>query len=262
MNIVKGRYIEIEELNVFFAHVRTMLLSHYDTEEYAGITFILGTYSYDDMATIRARHPGRKIIVIQLESIIDGTSWQNPDRTVPHMIGADEIWDYDANNVKALWDWYKVKVDRVIKFEYTKELDKKLYEGPEDIDVLFYGMLSPRRSKVMFDLHKSLYGMARIACIWGFIDHQLDDYIRRAKILLNLHAFEGYGNRQEITRMFYAVINGKCVLSEPSEINHLEGMIVECREVGLMSTIRTLLDNDFYREFGLSARGTFMKGGL
>jgi hypothetical protein len=88
-----------------------------------------------------------------------------------------------------------------------------------------------------------------------FLD--LDYFIRRSKVILNLHAFEPW-NRQEQPRIFYALINGKYVLSEVSQINYFGDYIQQFSlPKDLVSKSVNIISKGKYRELGERAREWF-----
>ena len=81
--------------------------------------------------------------------------------------------------------------------------------GEKDIDLLFYGSLSPRRVEILTKLqdaglapevHFNVYGAER------------DRLIDRAKVVLDIK--QDAGDPDDITRTFYLDSRGACVLSE------------------------------------------------
>lgn len=258
MKTVVGKYIVVDELNDYFSSVTSMLLEHFDIPEYENTVIILGSYIKYPIAMLRSKYPGKRVIVYQLEQMIKvpGDTWCNTKRAIQNLIGADEIWDYDALNIKFLENYHNIVVDRLVPLRYVKSLDRNMKVGKENIDVLFYGQLYGRRLRMIQKLEQCIYGKINLVCLFGITGKELDTYIRRSKIILNIHAFEPY-HRQEQQRIFYLLINGKCVLSEVSQLNNFRDMIVEFNESNLVDKLNYLLENNRYREFGLKAREKF-----
>lgn len=120
------------------------------------------------------------------------------------------VWDYSATNVR---DWqargYQV---RHVPIGYTPNLTRIPKADVQDIDVLFYGFLTPRRTKIIEELKAAgLKVVATENCYGG----GRDNLISRAKVVLNIH----HDGRSlfEIVRVSYLLANGKCVVSECSE---------------------------------------------
>jgi len=258
---IEGKYITIEQHNDCFSDISTMILNHFDTEYLKDSVIILGSYIKQSAYELKKLYPNKKLIIYQLEQLIrvPGDTWHNTDRTIKNLIGADEIWEYDELNVKFLDNFCGIQVDRLVPMRYTKVLDRGMeYNGKEDIDLLFYGQLYGRRLRIVQKLEQSLYGKVKFVSLFGITGDELDEYIERSKVVLNLHAFEPY-HRQEQSRIFYLLTNGKCVLSETSQLNHYKDMIVECNENTIASKLLYLLSNNKYIEYGKRGKEKFMK---
>ena len=57
--------------------------------------------------------------------------------------------------------------------------------------------------------------------------------------------------------MFYPIINGKCIISEISQVNHLKNSIIESDSKSLTDTIEYICSDNRWYEFGLSAKHKF-----
>jgi len=68
-----------------------------------------------------------------------------------------------------------------------------------------------------------------IMCLTGIDDSRLDEFISRSKIILNLQPYklEDGEDRQSQVRIYYPLINGKCVVSEKSKRNYFGNSILE-----------------------------------
>lgn len=129
---------------------------------------------------------------------------------------ADEIWDYDEDNMK-LWNVHGIYPTLHILKPY-KRWD--LYAPVEkDIDVLMYGTMSDRRKNICNHL-KQKYNVVTID--YKIYGDMLDEYILRSKILLNAHVWnENYSIYQEQARMI-RWIGAPCqIISEKSAHNYL-----------------------------------------
>ena len=257
--LIGGDHIQIHVSRAMgFGNVAEMLLEHFDTEEHAGKTIILGDYIFHPVEHFRQLYPGRKIVVYQLEPMVGCETWHPVDRTIAHLRGADELWDYDPLNVTYL-SWYGIEVDRVEPMRYTEALRRIALDPEPSVDVLFYGYLNERRFQILRELQRNLYNQVRFMWLTGFTEPQLDPYIADARIVLNLHAFAPW-HRQEQTRIFYPLINGRLVVSEPSEVNAFGDCIVEAELDDLPEVLRYWLADDRWRQAGLAASERFRLG--
>ena len=124
------------------------------------------------------------------------------------------IWDYSENNIEFL----RGKDCKRIK-KYQIGYHEKLFRIPQrdlkDIDVLFYGSINDRRKKLLNELKES--GL-RVKALFGVYGAQRDEYISRAKIVLNCHHYDA--KIFEIVRVHYLINNAVTVVSEvDSETN-------------------------------------------
>lgn len=136
---------------------------------------------------------------------------------------ADELWDYDEENVKYL---KLIRPDAKLHLltpykEWPKEAEK-------DIDILFYGSMNDHRKKILDELSKR-HNVKVLTKCWG---DELDSWILRSKILLNLHYYTETA-LQEQARMI-RWIGAPCrIVSEPSVHNYLG--VEEMTEKDLLS---------------------------
>jgi hypothetical protein len=249
---IEGRHIRIHKSTAMgFDHASAMLLEHFDVPDRAGSVFILGDYIFHPIEHFRALYPGARIVIYQLEQMVGSATWHPVERTIDHLCGADELWDYDPLNVVFL-GWRGVRVDRVVPMLYTQSLRQVPLQDEPRIDVLFTGYINERRYRILRKLEQQTYNQVRFMWLLGVNGADLDAYIGDARIVLNMHAFEPW-HRQEQTRIFYPLINGRMVVSETSERNWFADCIVEADEDQLAETILSWLADDRWRTFGLEA---------
>lgn len=126
---------------------------------------------------------------------------------------ADEVWDYDELNIKLL---NMIRPD--VKLHVLKPYkDWGKYSPVEkDIDILFYGTMNDHRKKVLDALKKRYH--VEIIKTWN--GDELDRYILRSKILLNIH-FYNECSRQEQARMIRWIGSPCRIISEKSWKNYL-----------------------------------------
>lgn len=252
--IIKGNYIIIHQLNIFFNHVSLMLLEHFDTPKYSNTVFSVGTYIKISFKKLQEIFPNKRIIIYQLEQLMDLPTWQSVSEIVENIREANEIWDYDNLNVLYLKNYCGIKVNKIVPLLFTKSLEKNLIKDNPEFDVLFYGFLNQRRFNIFNQLQNELYGKIKLIWIYGTFD--LDKHIANSKVILNLHAAEPW-NRQEQVRMFYPIINGKTVISETSQLNNMPNEIIETNTDKLSSTFLDICNSDKWKTFGLEAKENF-----
>lgn len=127
---------------------------------------------------------------------------------------ADEVWDYDEQNIEVL---KLIRPD--VKLHVLKPYKdwSKFAPVVKDIDILFYGSMNEHRAKILNELKKK-YKVVVLQNAWGTI---LDNYIMRSKILLNLH-FYYESSMQEQARMIRWIGSPCRIVSEKSWKNYLD----------------------------------------
>ena len=126
---------------------------------------------------------------------------------------ADEVWDYDEQNIEVLM---LIRPD--VKLHVLKHYkDWSKYAPVEkDIDILFYGSMNEHRAKILNELKKKY----KVAIIQTWNGHVLDSYIMRSKVLLNLHYYYE-SSMQEQARMIRWIGSPCRIVSEKSSKNYL-----------------------------------------
>jgi len=126
---------------------------------------------------------------------------------------ADEVWDYDEENIKVL---SLIRDD--VKLHILKPYkDWSAYcNSPKDIDILFYGSMNAHRKRVI-DALSTKY---KVVTLHTFDSLLLDRYISRSRILLNIHFYDECA-LQEQARMIRWIGSPCRIVSEKSVTNYL-----------------------------------------
>lgn len=231
-----------------------MIQENYDTPEYKDHAIIVGicnssVNSYKHNYNIKG-----PTVAYQLEPL-NHNHWFNQDTIVKNLQGADEIWDYDLKNIEILnsLGFNNVKFRPMMLSDSLRTIQN--VENP-DIDVLFYGSVTPYRNKILDQLLNGasvkqddydIYATFNLMCSFGMFGKQLDDLIARSKIILNINPYEN-STRQQQTRIFYALNNDKCVLSQRSDINYYGESIHQYSDANQLAyKIINLLRNDNWK---------------
>lgn len=119
-----------------------------------------------------------------------------------------EVWDYSRRNIEGLTNM-GVSGIKHVPVGYVAELTRIAPAREEDIDVLFYGCLNDRRSKVLQELGD--VGL-NVKAVFGVYGPSRDALIARAKVVLNLHYYDT--SIFEIVRVSYLLSNSKAVVAE------------------------------------------------
>ena len=210
----------------------TKMLEENYNEEIKDSSVVVGACAKRPFSDFKALSEGRKVIVYQLEPLVNN-HWHLPENIITNIKDADEVWDYDLDNIAILKSF---GIDAKHKpCLYTHALKKIENVADPDIDVLFYGTMTERRSRFFSEaFYKAIIPYEQVSIltdmstvmlnqVWG---DQLDHFISRSKIILNLNPYDG-DCRQQQTRIFYSLINNKCVISERSSRNYFGGLIRE-----------------------------------
>ncbi|WP_461480014.1 hypothetical protein [Mycobacterium sp. HUMS_1102779] len=150
--------------------------------------------------------PPKNPIFYNLEQLGDDSPWM----TMPEFVDLFRrypTWDYSRANIERLAALGLPRPTHV-PIGYVPELTR-IAPAPEDIDVLFYGMLSARRYAVLRDLHDR--GL-RVKWLTGVLGASRDAWIARSKIVLNIHYWDA--KIFEIARVSYLLANKRAVVSE------------------------------------------------
>ena len=232
--------------------ITKMVDENYAHEYDSNDVLVLAVHHHQTIEQIKENNPDhKKIIIYQLEPLVDN-HWWSKDYIVSRLRGADEVWDYDLDNIEILKSY---GIDAKFKpFKYTESLKtSKNVENP-DIDVFFYGTLTEHRSKILEIITNCGLIGRTTAWSYGLSKEMLDEFIGRSKIVLDLqdnYKFnkkpEGYIQKQ--SRIYYLLINNKCVVSEKSKKNYFDNLITECDQNDLKDTIDYLLENDRWKYF-------------
>lgn len=244
--------MKIWKYNSVFDHVEATLVELFGKDErFKNVVFVLGYNLLPNLDAVRNAHKGKYIIIYQLEQFYDGSPWAKP-KHLNILSQADEIWDYDRSNMKWLHTKTRLK-SRFMPMVYTESLKRlpSLEEKEPDIDFLFYGYMHQRRAKLLYHMQSQLQGKASIMSLYGTWGEQLDEYIGRSKIILNIHT--GEIAKQEQVRMYYPVINGRCVVSEYSPENYLGDSIVQDKYENLANRAISLWNTGKWRDIAMNS---------
>jgi hypothetical protein len=175
---------------------------------------------YDAILTDEHTVEGRRLIVVGpnllpfagIHVLPEGTilynleqyaHWSNPflrdDRYV--------LWDFSAENSRRLG----LKAKAILPVGYCSCMTHIQHAQKKDIDVLFIGSPSPRRSEILMRLQRN--GIRTQEC-FGAYGAERDTLIARAKVQINIHYAPGA--LMEQPRLAYLMANNCVVLSERS----------------------------------------------
>ena len=117
------------------------------------------------------------------------------------------IWDYSTENVRRLTALGAQSV-HFVPVGYVPEL-ARIPHSSDEIDVLFYGSVNPRRQHILDQLKAR--GL-NVVVLFGAYGEERDRAIARAKVVLIVHFYEA--KIFEIVRAAYLLSNRKAVVAE------------------------------------------------
>jgi glycosyltransferase involved in cell wall biosynthesis len=133
---------------------------------------------------------------------------KSADESYRNLLREYQVWDYSASNATLLTEWLGKHVHHV-PLGYATELSRISRPPEQDIDVLFYGSLNPRRAAVLDQLRQA--GLA-VKYAFGVYGEERDALIARAKVVLNVHYY--LPGVFENVRVAYLMANRKAVIAE------------------------------------------------
>jgi len=147
-----------------------------------------------------------------LGSIIYNMEQMTPAR-VEEMGGRDlfkryTIWEYASSNLP-VWHGFDVHAIHV-PIGHLPEMETISPALEQDVDVLFYGWLSPRRQLVIDRLVSEGLTIKTFGNCFG---SERDAWIGRSKVVLSVHFYDDL-RILEMTRVAHCLGNGVCVVSE------------------------------------------------
>jgi hypothetical protein len=245
--------------NQLVTMVEDNYIAGYNQSDYV----VMGLHCHHSMITYKQEiEPDSKLILYQTEPLVSGQHWHSVQKIIDNINGVDEVWDYDFENIDILRS--NGIEARFAPPAYSERLKRVNNIDNPDIDVLFYGCHSTHRYEYLRDLITTMkndetttdFLMNRnVVWLYNITDDLLDEFIGRSKIILNLKPYE-HTVRQQQTRIYYPLINDKCVLSERCNINYFGDTIHEFSGIEEMKQkVVHLLQDDNWRKRKPNHRG-------
>lgn len=183
-------------------------------------------------------------IIYNLEQLLPGYPWYQDHYL--DVLGRFQVWDYSAASVERLRRSGIASRVLHVPIGYAPILTR-IAAVQEDVDVLFYGLLTERRQRVLQQLVDAGARVAALNNVWGT---ERDQWIARARMVLNMHQTDA--GRFEIVRAAYLLANRKLVVSEAAHAEEIDldlrGGLIPCDYPSLVDTCRGLLTHSQMRE--------------
>ena len=145
-------------------------------------------------------------ILYNLEQVEAGSPWFDDAQLA--LLRRFRVWDYSARNAARLAA-LGLPAPVVVPIGWVPELTRIAPAPAEDVDVLFYGSMNPRRSAIVRRLRAE--GL-RVEAAFGVYGAARDALVARAKVVLNVHFYAA--KVFEVVRVSYLLANRKAVVSE------------------------------------------------
>lgn len=130
-----------------------------------------------------------------------------------------QVWDYSRANIANFAQLAPSKPVYWARTSYAPTL-QRIAPAEEDIDLLYIGSLSPRRSeKVQAATGPAQWSLVTLANVWA---EQRDAFIGRSRVLLNVSHENPAMNIFEEVRVSYYLANRKAVVCEEVAGQHVE----------------------------------------
>ncbi|HTV77205.1 MAG TPA: methyltransferase domain-containing protein [Steroidobacteraceae bacterium] len=157
-------------------------------------------------------------IIYNSEQIDDDSRWL----TSPYVGALKErtVWDYSNENVRRLQALGATRV-QLVPVGYVPEL-ARIPHVSDEIDVLFYGSINPRRQQILEQLKAR--GL-NVMVLFGTYGEERDRAIARAKVVLIVHYYEA--KIFEVVRAAYLLSNRKAVVAEAGPDTFVEADVRE-----------------------------------
>ena len=154
---------------------------------------------------VAAMPPGS--IIYNLEQIFEQSPWLTP--SYRSLLARFTVWDYSRRNLADIGVFADPRRLHLVPIGYMPQLSAIPPAPVEDIDVLFYGAVNPRRRAILGELERS--GL-RVRIGRDLRGAERDQQIARARIVLNQHVYPTAVF--EIVRVSYLLANAKAVVAE------------------------------------------------
>ena len=195
------------------------------------------------------QNPPKKYIVYQLEQFnVSIEKYGKVDINIKQeylniLYNSIKIWDYSKENINYIKKKFNYKNICHVPIGFSQYLERIPKKSKKDIDILFFGSLSKRRTKIL-DKLKKLVNIK--ICAYNIWNEEREKLIARSKIVINIHYY--YNGIMEMPRLTYLLANKIFIISEYGRnkiLNkQLENNLILCKYNELISKCLYYLKND------------------
>ena len=189
-------------------------------------------------------------VIVNLEQVCDPQGWRHTDPAMYRaLLASGPVLDYSERNRAWLERELGVHAE-LLRLGHVPELERIARAAEQDIDVLFYGEITPWREQVLTRLKESGLRVATLVGAPSVYGATRDALIARSRVVLNLHQYDTRIFEQ--VRVNYLLVNGKAVVSEVRDDTEippmyrdliepaatLEALVDRCRDLALVPARR------------------------
>jgi hypothetical protein len=219
-----------------------------------------GTHLGSDLAAIEAVASPSNCIIFNMEQIAGESPLVNENYL--RFLRKYKVLDYNAHNIRAIraidssitaTEFPLIPAPSLAHFGYERPADWNDYE----FDIGFYGAMSERRERVLFELESNGLRVNRVS---GQFGENLNKAIANTKAILNVHCYSSM--IFETARVLRPLAMGLPVISEtsamPSSVNWTESGVFFADVENLVDTCMRVLKSDHLQHQAIRKIRTFL----
>ncbi len=184
--------------------------------------------------------PGYDYIIYQLEEL-DGNSSLQPSVIETLRSPGAIVWDFSERNIDFLAERGIKAVCKPIGFHPGMFRIQHNRDKDKDVDVLFYGSINRRRTKILKALHQKF----KFKGLFGAYGEDRDRWIRRSKIVVSIYYYET--KYFDDVRMSFLLNNKVFAIVENTPHRKYEDFVVYADYDKIVETCAFYLQNDQHR---------------
>jgi hypothetical protein len=154
-------------------------------------------------------------IIYNLEQLAPGYPWYQAYYL--ELLGRFRVWDYNASTVRHLRMMGIARNAFHVPIGHAPCWTRITTNPIEDVDVLFYGVQTPRRMHILQALGDAGLNVVALNSVWGT---ERDRWIARSKVALSMHQADT--GTFEIVRVMFLLANGRSVVAEVADVRSID----------------------------------------
>jgi hypothetical protein len=178
-----------------------------------GINLVIGCHLLDPEYI--EKFPKSTIVLNTEQIYADEADW---NKNIFAWARRFKVWDYSERNIEKFKS-LSIADPVLLNIGFQKELVRLDRSITKDVDVLFYGVVSPRRRKILDELVDL---DLKVKVLFGVYGKDRDSWVQRSKLILNHHFYKS--EIFEIVRVFYLMTNSIAVVGEVNDSTSINDM--------------------------------------